>query len=134
MATTKPSAEQKAPAPAGRSRKQRRKSGRAVDLSQNPDTFDNTTFDNSLDLSTTSGRVWSYAVTASELRLVLKNDKDRVYTLENTALHYPSVLSMIITAAVRDEKVTVGTSALVNIQSGDKHIVTFGLGTDPIVE
>lgn len=83
-------------------------------------------------LSTSSGIVWSYKVTPFGLRLVLKNEKHLVYTLANTAFHYPSVLSMIITAAVRDEEVSVGTPLNRLDESSEKPIVNFGLGTEPV--
>lgn len=79
------------------------------------------------ELSTADGRVKSYAVNFGGLRLVLKSEADRTFTLDNTEPHYGSVLSMVIAAAAKDEILTVGWSR----RSVSFRIAAIGLGTEP---
>jgi hypothetical protein len=81
------------------------------------------------DLLTADGKVKSYTVGYSGLRLVLKSEADKTFTLSNTAPHYGSVLSAIIAAAARDEMLTVGWMPL----SLDYEISALGLGTEPVL-
>jgi hypothetical protein len=81
------------------------------------------------DLVTADGKIKFYTVGYSGLRLVLKSEADKTFTLPNTAPHYGSVLSAIIAAAARDEMLTVGWMR----RSLDYEISALGLGTEPVL-